>query len=197
MMIRLSLALLVCLTPAFGTGCIAAAVGGAAAAGGIGYAYYKGALERNYIGPVEPTYQAARKALESLKLPITNETIEGSKAHLEAHTAEGGKIRLWLEPLPNKIPTSPVKTRVTIRVDLFGDRETSRLIFDAIDKQIGPSGIPSEERALQNTPAIQVSPFIPSAPSSTPTPPQADQPERISPVPMDQPGRLVPIPATP
>ena len=197
MMSRLSLVSLACLTLTLGTGCIAAAVGGAAAAGGIGYAYYKGALERNYIGPVEPTYQAARKALESLKLPITNESIEGSRAHLESRTAEGGKIRLWLEPIPNKIPANSVMTRAIIRVDLFGDRETSRQIFDAIDKQIGHSGIPPEERPVQITPPIQLSPLSPTTSLPAPNPSQTDQPERIKPAPMDQPGRLVPIPAAP
>lgn len=193
----LSLALLTCVTLVAGTGCIAAAVGGAAAAGGIGYAYYKGSLERNYVGPVEPTYIAARKALESLKLPITNENIEGSKAHLEARTTEGGRIRLWLEPVTSKIPSSPVLTRVTIRVDVFGDRETSRMVFDALDKQVGPSGIPPEEKPIQTTPAIQITPTSPSNVTPSQSPPLADQTERIPPVPIERPGRLVPVPTSP
>lgn len=188
MAIRPMLLVVACLTLVFtGTGCVALAVGGAAAAGGIGYAYYNGLLERHYLGPVEPTYQAARKALATMAMPITNEAIEGSRAHLEARTPSEERIRLWLEPVPRKTPADPVLTRVTVRVDVFGDRETSRKIFDAIDKEVGPSGIPPEERPLQATPAIQLSP-PPVSPST--------QPERILPIPMDQPGLLVPIPAT-
>jgi len=192
---RVILALLAMILPLAGTGCIAAAVAGTAAAGGIGYAYYKGLLERHYVGPVEPVYRATKTALESLKLPISHEHMEGSKAHLESRTSDGGRIRLWLDPVAGRIPTEPVLTRVSIRIDTFGDRETSRLIFDAIDKQVGPSGVPPQERIVPATPAIVVpaSP-VSGATGTQPQPPVTGQPGKLVPVPASEPGRLVPVP---
>lgn len=192
---RLVLALLIAVLPIVGTGCIAAAVAGTAAAGGIGYAYYKGLLERHYVGPVEPVYRATKTALESLKLPITHEHMEGSKAHIESRTSDGGRIRLWLDPIAGRIPTEPVLTRISIRIDTFGDRETSRLIFDAIDKQVGPSGVPPQERIIPATPAIVI-PATPASSATIPQPqsPSTEQPGKLVPVPISEPGRLVPVP---
>jgi hypothetical protein len=179
-----------------GTGCIAAAVGGAAAAGGLGYAYYSGLLERNYIGPTQQVFLATRKALETLHLPVSQETIEVSKAHLEAKTSDGGRIRIWLEPVQRKPISVSVITKVSIRVDLFGDRETSRLIFDEIDKQLGPSGIPADEKPLASTPAIMVSPSNPRTAASPENTPKNNAPV-ISDTPIDQTkGRLIPTPVS-
>jgi len=180
-----------------GTGCIAAAVGGAAAAGGLGYAYYNGLLERNYIGPIQQVFLSTKKALESLRLPISQETIEISKAHLESKTSDGGRIRIWLEPVQGKSTVTSLTTKVSIRVDLFGDREISRLIFDEIDKQLGPSGIPADEKPLASTPAILVNPSNPETAAIQEKTAKTDAPD-ASGLPINQTkGRLIPTPVSP
>ncbi|MFM7541642.1 MAG: DUF3568 family protein [Planctomycetota bacterium] len=180
-----------------GTGCIAAAVGGAAAAGGLGYAYYNGLLERNYIGPIQQVFLSTEKALESLRLPISQETIEISKAHLESKTSDGGRIRIWLEPVQGKSTVTSLTTKVSIRVDLFGDREISRLIFDEIDKQLGPSGIPADEKPLASTPAILVNPSNPETAAIQEKTAKTDAPD-ASGLPINQTkGRLIPTPVSP
>ncbi|MFM7110836.1 MAG: DUF3568 family protein [Planctomycetota bacterium] len=180
-----------------GTGCIAAVVGGAAAAGGLGYAYYNGLLERNYIGPIQQVFLSTKKALESLRLPISQETIEISKAHLESKTSDGGRIRIWLEPVQGKSTTTSLTTKVSIRVDLFGDREISRLIFDEIDKQLGPSGIPPDEKPLASTPAILVNPSNPETAAIQEKTAKTDAPD-ASVLPINQSkGRLIPTPVSP
>lgn len=180
-----------------GTGCIAAVVGGAAAAGGLGYAYYNGLLERNYIGPIQQVFLSTKKALESLRLPISQETIEISKAHLESKTSDGGRIRIWLEPVQGKSTTTSLTTKVSIRVDLFGDREISRLIFDEIDKQLGPSGIPADEKPLASTPPILVNPSNPETAAIQEKTAKTDAPD-ASVLPINQSkGRLIPTPVSP
>jgi hypothetical protein len=69
------------------------------------------------------------------------------------------------------------------------------LIFDAIDKQVGPSGVPPQERIVPATPAsvVPASP-VSGATGTQPQPPVTGQPGKLVPVPASEPGRLVPVP---
>lgn len=111
------------------SGCGAMLLAGAGAAAGVaGYKFYEGALIVIYEAPFKKTWEASRQALKALDC-----TIERSE-----HDITSGTI--WGEFQDDKPVTlklnyeSAEKTKVRIRVGVFGEKEASHIVKEEIRK---------------------------------------------------------------
>lgn len=120
------------ITPLINNGCVAAAVGGAAgAAAGAGtIAYIKGELKATEAYNVPTVWKATEKAVDELKLVVTDKYSDATAGKLEAMTADNKKVRISLKRQGDNI------TEITIRVGTFGDEELSRFILSKIQKNL-------------------------------------------------------------
>jgi hypothetical protein len=123
-----SLALFLASAPllALGSGCAAAAIAAGAGAGIAGTMYVRGDLETELDAAPPEVAQAAESALKDLELPILSAQASELDGLVVATTAQGEKIHIDLESLADE------RTRVSIRVGTFGDRDVSDLILARI-----------------------------------------------------------------
>ena len=105
------------------SGCMAAAVG-AAAAGTV--AYIKGDLEAIVTNDLNSVYKATKKAAEQLELGITKDSKDALSAVITARDAHDKKIIIKLKA------TVEGPTELSIRVGIFGNEIRSRLIYNQI-----------------------------------------------------------------
>ena len=111
------------------TGCIAAAMGGAAA-GMASFAYTTGDLETTLNEPLEDVWNAAVEANEELGFVIKARAKDKLGARVESTQAQGGDIKVLLEPVGARA------TKINIRVGTFGDERKSRLILRHIQENL-------------------------------------------------------------
>jgi len=109
------------------SGCMAAAVG-AAAAGTV--AYVKGDLQSVEAKDLNSVYQATKKASEQLGLWITKDSKDAMTATIVARDAQDKKVIIKLAA------TAEGATKMSIRVGVFGSETKSRLIYDQIMKNL-------------------------------------------------------------
>lgn len=109
------------------SGCMAAAVG-AAAAGTV--AYVKGDLQAVEAKDLSSVYQATKKASEQLGLWITKDSKDAMSATIIARDAQDKKIIIKLAA------TAEGATKLSIRIGVFGSETKSRLIYDQIKKNL-------------------------------------------------------------
>jgi hypothetical protein len=109
-------------------GCLAAAVGAVGAAG-VGYAYYQGEDHRDFYAGPEETRAAVRSALAALKIPVVNEERGAASNSLEALTAEGDRVQVSLDRVPDQPPGESPRTRLSVRVGTFGDHSLSERLL--------------------------------------------------------------------
>ena len=128
----LSLVLSVVMCSALG-GClgpeVAATAGGTVAQTGA-TAFIGGELHKAYKLPMEQVAEAARAAIESLKLRPGVDRINEHSIYLMAREENGREISMRLEPV------SPVVTRLKIRVGVWGDQSVSDLVLHEIEARI-------------------------------------------------------------
>jgi hypothetical protein len=148
-------------------GCLAVAVGAAAAGGVAGYAYYKGGLYRDYAADLEPTWVAVQAALNDLGLPLMHMERSGAGGEIESRTADEYKVNVWVETVAGQPGEGP-KTRVGVRVGVFGDQSLSIRFLDQVQSRLSGVGGP--------VPAGQPANFAPAppVPPQTAPPPLAD-----------------------
>lgn len=104
-------------------------VGSAGVAGA--YAWSHGELSRNYRQPLETAWEGAKHALRSLRITITNQSMDPHYGKITAKPEKGDeKITVSLEKWTNS------ETRVTVRVGALGDRERSEKIHSEIEKAL-------------------------------------------------------------
>jgi hypothetical protein len=115
--------------PLVTSGCIAAAMGGAAA-GMASFAYTTGALETTVKEPLEEVWGAVIEANEELGFVIKARAKDKLGARVESTQAQGGDIRVVLEPV------GPQATKISIRIGTFGDERKSRLILRHIQENL-------------------------------------------------------------
>jgi len=125
------------------TGCLAVGIGTAAAGGAVGYAYYRGAVQRAYPVTVNAASRATQDALAKLGMPMTHGThsAKESTLYFRQGQANGTRIRIWLEQESPPNPGDGVLTVITVRVGTFGDMELSERILDEIARHLS---LPSE-----------------------------------------------------
>jgi hypothetical protein len=160
------------------TGCLLAVASLAAGAGATGYCYCKGRMYRDFGAPLPVVHAAARAALLDLHFVLFTEDAKDGKVFLVTRTANGKKVRIYLDALSSPIPSEGVLTRVAIRVATFGDEGISARIFEQIDfrlKQPAPVVPPTP---LPPTPTpVQQTGFQTSEPRIAPTPQPKEAPK--------------------
>jgi hypothetical protein len=124
--IRITLLLLGVLIMMVASGCTVALFGAGAGAGVAGATYVMGKLEDEVDAPVPKVQQATVAALKSLELPVDKERGDKLGAELESETADHKKIWVSINSLPSS------RSKIVIRVGLFGDETHSRQILEAI-----------------------------------------------------------------
>ena len=120
-------------------GCIAAALGAAAAAGGAGYLYYNGELRAHSSATPPELVGAAVDALQELGLAIDESGVSEIDGFVDAHTAADTKIEF-------RTRLAEEHSRFSLRVGTFGDDALTDEIFDGIRARIGSERIWFDER---------------------------------------------------
>jgi hypothetical protein len=155
------------------SGCLAAAAGCAAGAG-AGYAYYKGRVDRDYTANRDDVWAALHTSLGELQMPVVKEEREADEDHIETRTAEGDKVKIYVEVHKSAIPAEGDISKVSVRVATWGDSVVSSRVLDQVDRHLMP-GIPVQGQPIQPVSATGVpAPPTPSgAPTQSPPPPLA------------------------
>lgn len=109
------------------TGCVAVAVG-AAAAGTV--AYVRGQLEASLEGSYDNTVRASNRALAELKFTKVSEKGDALKTFIVARTAADKKIEVDVIKVSDKV------AKVQIRVGVFGDEAMSLTILGKIKEHL-------------------------------------------------------------
>jgi hypothetical protein len=126
---RVCLSLMLIAIAAFGQGCVAAAVG----IGAVGtFAYIQGALESTEPESVEKVYLAALKAVDQLDLHLISQSEDVLSAKITARDSQDKKIQINMSATPD------LKTKLSIRVDIFGDEKKSILVYKKIYNNLHP-----------------------------------------------------------
>ena len=128
------LLLLACLA---NSGCLVATAG---VAGGAvaGYAFYKGKVSETYNANCEDTWAATRTALGELGMPIVREERKGCDGFLESRTADGDRVRIYVEGETSRFPAEGKISRVSVRVAVFGDGPVSNRVLDQVGVHLAP-----------------------------------------------------------
>lgn len=112
-------------------GCLAVAVGGAAAAGGASAVVYSRGWYRG-VTPY-PHYQvdrAVRRVCVRARFIERERTCDGSSSNYRYQDLHDVKVRIKLRAV------TPDSTRVYIRVGTFGDRLSSQELFQALEDEL-------------------------------------------------------------
>ena len=124
------------------SGCLLATTAGIAGGAAVGYAYCKGRVCETYNAGTEDTWAATRTALVELGMPIVKEERKGSEGFIESRTADGDRVRVYMEPEMSRIPAEGQISRVSVRVAVFGDRPVSDRILDQLGAHLAFAPLP-------------------------------------------------------
>ena len=108
---------------------VGAAVGVGAGAGT--YAYVKGKSTATERADMDKTYAAAEKTVKEMDLAVKESTKDDTSAKIVAEKADGQQVTITLDR------KGPEVTEVGVRVGVFGEERTSRLIIDKISHNLG------------------------------------------------------------
>jgi hypothetical protein len=153
------------------SGCLAAAItAGAVGAGAAGYAYYQGAVPRDYNAGMDQTWNATQAALADLSMPVISAERGDTGATIESRTGDGSKIAISLEPRAARVPADGTWTHVSIRVAMLGDKPTSERIMNQIDARLAPPLPPGQQVPVISTQSPQPGQQVPvtTAPATQP-----------------------------
>lgn len=132
--------LLAAALPLVASGCLAVAVGGAAAGGAVGYAYLRGGLSQDFRAGLNDTWTATHAALADLGMPaLPPLERKETTASVESQTGDGTKVHLALETRPSPIPAEGPLTRVNVRVGVFGEKAVSEKLLAQIQLRLTPA----------------------------------------------------------
>ena len=88
--------------------------------------YLNGTLYASSGKNTEAVYKAALQAMERLQLQVTYKAKDAFGGNVTGKTSDGKVITIKIEP------TEQMRTKYTIHVGFFGDKERSQKIFDDI-----------------------------------------------------------------
>lgn len=157
----------------FQTGCLIALAGAAAGAGATGYYYCKGRLYRDFGVPLPDVRNAVHAALTDLHFILLTDDMKDGKVFILTRTANGKKVRIYLDVLSSPIPAEGTLTRMAIRVATFGDEGVSARIFDQVAFRLShpapvvpgaPGPVP-----IVSPPPVQPTSFQTTEPKPAPT----------------------------
>jgi uncharacterized protein YceK len=113
------------------SGCAAVVIGAAAAgAGAAGNSYANGALKVDVLARPNQVARAAEKALAALRMQDISSSATLIDGYVDGLTADDKKISIKIKRRTDEI------SRLQIRVGVFGDRQTSQLIYDQMRKYL-------------------------------------------------------------
>lgn len=113
-------------------GCTYLVVAGAGAGAGVAtYAYVKGELKVEYPYSYDAVWNATLAALRDCRIMVEEKARDALGGTIKAKRHTGTRVRVKVE---NK---GPKLTVVKIRVGLFGNKDASFMIKEAIDKRLG------------------------------------------------------------
>jgi hypothetical protein len=169
---------LACLLVAAGalanSGCLLIAAG--AAGGTAAYYYVKGKVCQTFHASLGDAFAATRTALIELGMPVAKEEHDALSAFVESRTADGERVRIYLELEPSRIPAEGAQTRVCVRVATFGDQWVSARILDQVSLHLAPAGMLPPQAAPGAAPGLLLGP-APISPPPPPIQPAAAPPE--------------------
>lgn len=114
------------------SGCAYLVAAGAGAAVGVGtYSYIKGELKVEYPFDYERVWSATVGALEDSRVAIAEKARDAFGGHIKGKRANGEQVTVTVER------KAPGVTVVGIRVGIFGDKDVSLMIKEAIDRRLG------------------------------------------------------------
>jgi hypothetical protein len=154
------------------SGCLLATAG--VAGGAIaGYAYCKGKVCETYAASFADTWTAAHTALAELGMPILKEERKVSEASIESRTADGERVRIYLQSETSKIPAEGQITWVCVRVATFGDHPVSHRVMDQVGVHLAPAPLPGSPAPTATLGVIHTGSSAPAAgfPQQTAPPP--------------------------
>jgi hypothetical protein len=111
------------------SGCAAAVVGGAAAAGAT-WVWFKGNLKDTVAVPLPAAEPAVRQALAGLEMVGIEGHVEGLEGRVTALTGDGKRVTVRLQALDFE------RTEVRIRVGTLGSRPISMQILRHIHAEV-------------------------------------------------------------
>ena len=112
------------------TGCVAAAVGGAAAAGAGGYAWTTGKLSFTTPSTIRECHDATISALRDLGITVTSDRADNLSGRIKGETATGDPVAVDLEPQAQNM------TKIDVRVGFWGNETHAVRIADAIKRHL-------------------------------------------------------------
>lgn len=152
------------------SGCLVAAAGAAAGAGGAAvYAHYRGVDTNTFDADVTTVAKSTEDALYDLGMPVVNEKhANNNSVTVKSTTGTGDNVTIEVEPETAKIPTDPVRTKVSVRIAMFGDHEVGMRIMHRIDQRVA-----SNHSAVPATPVVPApgTPAVSSAKAAAPVVP--------------------------
>lgn len=113
-----------------GSGCAVLVLGGAAAAGAGGYAWYSGELKSSEAVPYDKAVNASQAALKDLGYSLTETEKDALRAKMTFRGAADAKVVVTV----NKMSASV--SEICVRVGTFGDKTKSVGIMDAIKRKL-------------------------------------------------------------
>jgi hypothetical protein len=162
------------------SGCIAA-VAGCAAGGAAGYAYYKGKYQREYVASRDDVWAALHTSMNELQMPIVKEERKDDEDCIETTSADGDKVRIYLDAKRSPIQVEGQISTIGIRVNTWGDESISRRILDQVDMHLMPGLGAQPQQPVQQTGARLNGPQ--PAPGAPP-PPTPYGPRQTAPPPL-------------
>jgi hypothetical protein len=108
-------------------GCVAVAIGGAAAGAGA-VAYVQGSLEVTVTQKLDHVYKATKTTLDQMGVIMIESKLDALGGSFVFRDAADDKITVKMKRTPEDI------TSMSIRVGLFGDEAKSRSIYAKITK---------------------------------------------------------------
>jgi hypothetical protein len=111
------------------SGCVAVVGGAAAGAGAV--CWVEGALRTTLGHPIREVHDATVGALKNIGVGIVADKTESFSGEIESALQGGSNVRVELKAV------SSTATEVTIRVGMFGDRNQSDMVLNAIEVRLG------------------------------------------------------------
>jgi hypothetical protein len=156
---------------------VAAGVAGGATAA---YLYHSGKVCRIYNAAFADAIAATRTALGELGMEVTGEEqSKAGEAFLESRTADGERVRIYLDLQPSKFPAEGALTRICVRVATFGDHPVSNRILDQVSAHLVPANM-----LAVPPPVLPAQPTAPPQPTPLPAPRPLDPPAQTAPPPL-------------
>jgi hypothetical protein len=108
----------------------------AGAVGALGMAVAQGKDTQTFAADFGTAWYATHQALADLQLPVLRQSSDAFSGTVETATGQGQDVTIRLKEETAKFQGDPARTRVSIRVDYFGDEEVTRRIFARIEAHV-------------------------------------------------------------